>query len=299
MDGSQISRRVKATLLRGAAGSAVLVAATIGAAGGIATSGGSAAFAAAAPYELYCPKTPVGDIALNDVTTTGTITPANPAVGSTFQITGYQANVTIPAAIVTAAAALGNPSIQGSATAKIDMTGATPATMSSPTLSFNQTIPTPVPANGLALTLPSTPANLGPFTATSSNIVATVDKSTQLSLVVTGNTLTLTCTSYANDTIAKSGIVQAPNTLPASAQPISPPLASTTGGAPTTPTTAPPTSPSSSLAQTGAGPGVWLLGELGLGTLVLAGVLLLGDRARRAFALSRHGGSGAGRGGGS
>lgn len=296
MDGSQISRRVKATLLRGAAGSAVLVAATIGAVGGIATGGGSAAWAAAAPYELYCPKTPVGDIALNNVTTTGTITPANPAVGSTFQITGYQATVTIPAAIVTAAAALGNPSIQGSATAKIDMTGATPATMSSPTLSFNQTIPTPVPSSGLNLTLPSTPANLGPFTATSSNIVATVDKATSLSLVVTGNTLTLTCTAYANNTIANSGIVQAPG-LPASAQAISPPLASTTAGA-TTATTAPPTSPSSSLAQTGAGPGVWLLGELGLGTLALAAVLLLGDRARRALALSRHGSSGVGRKGG-
>lgn len=295
MDGSHVSRRVKAALLRGAAGSALLGAAMIGVIGG-ATGGVTSAWAASTPYELYCPGTPVGNIALNGVTTSGTITPANPAVGSTFNITGYQNSVTIPAAIVTAAQALGNPSIQGSATAKLDATGATPAQVASPTLSFNQTIPSPIPSTGMTLTLPSSPSTVGPFTASSSNIAVTVDKSTSLSLVVTGNTLTLTCTAYANNTIPTSGIVQPPNTLPASAQPISPALASTTaggGGAAATPTTtaAPQTSPATSLATTGAGPGVWLLGELGLGTLALAGLLLLGDRTRRAFAGSRHPGA--------
>ena len=39
----------------------------------------SPAFADSAPYELYCPGTPVGDIALNDVVTTGTVSPQDPS----------------------------------------------------------------------------------------------------------------------------------------------------------------------------------------------------------------------------
>ena len=41
------------------------------------------------PYELYCPGTPVGNIVLNDVVTTGTITPTAPASGQQFNLTHY------------------------------------------------------------------------------------------------------------------------------------------------------------------------------------------------------------------
>src|SRR5580692_3624728 len=67
---------------------------------------GIPAFADSAPYELFCPGTPVGDIALNGVITTGTLSPAAPASGSTFNLTNYQSTVVIPSAIVAAAAAL-------------------------------------------------------------------------------------------------------------------------------------------------------------------------------------------------
>ena len=85
------------------------------------------AFADSSPYELYCPGTPVGNIVLNDVVTTGTITPASPASGAQFNLTNYQSTVVLPSSIVSAAAALGNSAITGSATLKVDATGATPA----------------------------------------------------------------------------------------------------------------------------------------------------------------------------
>ena len=43
------------------------------------------AFADSSAYELYCPGTPVGNIALNGVVTTGTITPAVTGVGLDVQ----------------------------------------------------------------------------------------------------------------------------------------------------------------------------------------------------------------------
>src|ERR1035438_9520673 len=92
----------------------------------LAHSSGIPAFADSVPYELYCPGTPVGNIALNGVVTTGTITPAAPASGSTFNLTNYQSTVILPSSIAGAAAALGNSAIVGSATLKVDATGATP-----------------------------------------------------------------------------------------------------------------------------------------------------------------------------
>ncbi len=38
------------------------------------------------PYELYCPGSPVGDLVLNDTTTTATITPSTLAQGQQFQL---------------------------------------------------------------------------------------------------------------------------------------------------------------------------------------------------------------------
>ena len=50
-----------------------------------------------APYELYCPSTPVGDIAINDVVTTGSITPTSLNEGDTFQVTDLQTQFSDPA----------------------------------------------------------------------------------------------------------------------------------------------------------------------------------------------------------
>jgi hypothetical protein len=242
------------------------------------------AFADSSAYEVYCPGTPVGNIALNGAVTTGTITPASPAAGSQFNLTNNSTTVVLPTAIVSAAAALGNSSITGSATLKVDATGATPAALAAPPITINAPIPSPVPPAGLTLNLPSTPQTVGPFTATGGAISLTVDPAVSLTLVVSGSNLNLTCTPYPNNSAA-TGIVSAAPTA-AKASPV---IASTTGApaaaAPTTtpattpattPTTAAPTpAPStSSLASTGPGPDLWLVAVIGFIVLYLGSVVL-------------------------
>ncbi len=236
------------------------------------------AFAASSPFELYCPKTPVGNIVLNNVVTNGTITPASPAAGSQFNLTGYSSTVALPSSIVSAAQALGNSAIAGTATLKVDATGATPANIPSGSIPINAPIPSPVPASGLTLNLPSTPGTIGPFTATGGAISLTVDPAINLSLNVSGSTLTLTCTPYPNNT-AVTGIVSTSPT----GSPASPVIATaTSGGAAPTPTTTPtattaPTAPApstSGLASTGPGPDLWVVAVVGFIVLYLGSVVL-------------------------
>ena len=59
------------------------------------------------PYELYCPGSPVGDIVLNDTTTTATITPSTLAQGQQFQLAGLQTQFSIPQSVVQQAEGLG------------------------------------------------------------------------------------------------------------------------------------------------------------------------------------------------
>ena len=163
-------------------------------------------------YELYCPGTPVGDIALNDVQTAATITPTDPAVGATFNVTGYQTTANIPTALASAAQALGNTDITGTATTQLDVTGATPTTLQSGTINFTAPLPNPLPADGVTLDLPSPAGSLGPFTASSTAITVQEDSNASLSLVVSGAALTLTCTAYPNNTVA-SGITSTAPTI--------------------------------------------------------------------------------------
>lgn len=244
----------------------------------------SSAFANSSPYELYCPGTPVGTVVLNNVVTTATITPASPSAGSQFNVTNYQTQANIPSSLATAAAALGNSSITGSATVTVDASGATPASIATPTLSFSVAIPSPVPSTGIALSVPTSPGSVGPFTASGGAITLTQASKADLNLVVSGNTISLNCTAYNNNS-APSGIT---TTAPSGAT-ISPTIATasasgSSSAATTTPTTtAPaPTTASSggSLATTGAGPGLYLLAEIGIGGLAAAGLLSLGCWAR-------------------
>jgi hypothetical protein len=181
----------------------------------------------AGPYELYCPGTPVGNIALNNVNTTGTITPADPTAGEQFTLTGYQNTLTIPSSIASAAAALGNSAITGTATASVDANGATPAQISTGALAIDVPLPTPVPPGGVTLTLPTPAGTIGPFTASSSAITVSQDASIELVLVVSGSDLTLRCSAYPNN-VEPSGIVatRPPGT------PMSPIIAIAGGGAP-------------------------------------------------------------------
>ena len=246
----------------------------------------SPAFADTQAYELYCPGTPVGNIVLNDVVTKGTVTPATPAAGQQFNLTGFQTNVSLPNSIASAAAALGNSAITGTAGIKVDATGATPASVPSPTVQINTPIPSPVPPTGLALVLPATPGTVGPFTASGGAISLTIDPSVSLTVNVSGSALNLTCTPYPNNT-APSGITSSTPTA-AKASPV---IASATAGAgggggttattaapaATTPTTAaPPTAASAggSLASTGPGPHLWLVAVIGFIVLYLGSVAL-------------------------
>ena len=261
-------RLIGATVLMGA-----LSAVAVGA-------GSTAAFADTPSYELYCPGTPIGNVVLNDVVTTGTLT----ASGSSVNLTNYQTKVTIPQNLVTAASAFGS-TLQGSATAAIDATGATPASMKSGTLQINVPIATPPAA--ITLQLPSPAGTIGPFTATASTVTVSVDPSTSLTLLVSGNPLTLTCNTYPNDTLPTETTQSKP-----SASPSSPQIATTSasaGAAPaTTPTTAAPAAaPStdaaaSTLPQTGPGPGLYMVGFAGVSALLLASLVLVLGRGRRA-----------------
>jgi hypothetical protein len=236
------------------------------------------AFADSSAYELYCPGTPVGNIVLNGVVTTGTITPASPAAGSQFNLTNYQSTVSLPNSIVNAAAALGNSAIVGSATLKVDATGATPASVAAPPITINAPIPSPVPATGLALVLPATAGTVGPFTASGGAISLTVDPAVALTLTVSGSNLSLTCTPYPNNSAATGIVTAAPTAAKAS-----PVIASGSAGGSATPTTAPAatpttaapaTAPASTLATTGPGPHLWLVAVIGFIVLYLGSVVL-------------------------
>ncbi len=190
---------------------------------------GVPAFAASTPYELYCPGTPVGNVVLNDAVTSATLSPPNPTTGQSFSLTGYQTVVNLPSSLAGAAAAV-QPNLVGSATTQIDANGATPASTPQGPLDFNVPIPSPVPAAGVSLSLPSTAATVSGFTATSNQITIQEDSAASLTLTVSGAPLSLTCTAYPNDTVTPSGIT----TSTPSASPIAPVIAVAGGGSTTT-----------------------------------------------------------------
>ena len=197
------------------------------------------------PYELYCPGTPVGNIALNNATTTATLSPADPSAGSQFNVTGYQTTVDLPTSIVSAASALGNSAISGTATTSLDASGATPSSISTGTMSFDVPIPSPVPPSGLPLVIPSSPTTIGPFTASGGGIIVTQDATIQLTLDVSGSNLDLNCKAYPNN-LEPTGIVTSSPVGPVTAPVIALgdgatlPPPTTTPTTPTTPTTVPP-----------------------------------------------------------
>ncbi|MDR3650602.1 MAG: IPT/TIG domain-containing protein [Acidimicrobiales bacterium] len=177
----------------------------------------------------------MGNIALNDATTSATLSPAAPTVGQSFSVTSYQTVVNLPSSIVSAAAALGNSSISGSATAQVDASGATPGHIAVGPLDISLPIPSPVPAAGVPLSLPGTPQTVGPFTASSTGITIQEDSSASLTLDVSGSMLTLTCSAYPNNSVPTGIAPTAP-----SGSPIAPVIA-VAGGPPTTTTVPAPT----------------------------------------------------------
>jgi len=189
----------------------------------------------ATPYELYCPGTPVGNIVLNDVVTTAQVSPADPSAGQQFTVVDYQTQVPLPSSISSAAAALGNSDIAGTALSTVDVTGATPSSISSGPMSFDVPLPSPVPSTGLLLVIPPTAGTVGPFTASGGPITVTQDKKAQLTLNVAGSSLNLTCSAYPNNSEPTGITSRAPSGSPQA------PTIATASGPGTTTTVAPPT----------------------------------------------------------
>jgi hypothetical protein len=241
--------------------------------------GATAAFADTPSYELYCPGTPIGNIVLNDAKTTGTFS------GST--LSNWQTSVVIPQNLVTAASAFGS-TLQGSATAGVDFTGGTPATISPPTLNFNVPIPTPVAP--ITLALPTPAGSVGP--APAGTTTAAVNNNIKLTLLVSGAPLALTCTVHPNNTLP-TGTSTAPAPA-ANTTPIVIATTSATAGAAPTATTAPApataAAASPTLPQTGPGPGLYYLAVGGLGAIALAAMLfVIGRTQRLALRVGAHG----------
>lgn len=210
-----------------------------------------AALGTEGPYELFCPQTPVGDIVLNDVTTTGTITPPDPAPGESFDLTGYQTTLQLPLSVAAAAQALGATDVSGDVTGEIDATGASPAQLPTGDLNFAAPLPESLPSEGVTLTAPSAPATVGPFTATAGAVTVAEDSEVSLEVTVAGVGLTLECTAYANDA-EPSGLT---TTLP-SGSPMSPVIATTASGtSPTTAAASPPVATQADSGASGAGSG--------------------------------------------
>ncbi len=171
---------------------------------------GSPASAAVTQYELYCPNTQVGNLVINNVVTSGNITPRHPATGQTFTVTSYQTTLPIPPVLAEAMAVLGNTAIAGTATTAVDATGATPSSLSVGTMSFDVPIPTSIPAAGVDLELPSRAATIGPFTS-GGNVSVLQSSAIELALSVSGKTLTMICIAFPNDGLA-TGITTSPPT---------------------------------------------------------------------------------------
>ncbi len=200
----------------------------------VVTTVGSPALADSSPYELYCPGSPVGNFVINDVVTSGTISPLDPAPDSQLQLTGYITTVTFPVSIVSAAAALGNTAIAGTATTRIDVTGATPSSITPGPMSFDVPIPLSIPAQGLTVHFPASATTLGPLTASDTDTTVSVGGPTTMTLEISGSSLALHCNAYPNNSAATgivSGRPRAKPVLPVIAQ-VTRPLVITTTSLP-------------------------------------------------------------------
>ena len=175
----------------------------------------SPAYADTTPYELYCPSTPVGNIVLNDIVTTGSLDPANPS-GRPFGIADFQVQLTVPADVVRALQSMGATAIAGSYSTSIGLTGADIVTPTEGPFTFDVPIPSAVPSSGVALDIPPSPASFSggfapPFTILPQYTVPPSQVSVSagapsLTIDLPSGPFSVTCGVYPNNTIATSGL---------------------------------------------------------------------------------------------
>lgn len=180
-----------------------------------------------APYELYCPGTPVGDISINDVVTTGSIKPTSLNQGEQFQLTDLQTQFTIPQTVAQQAESLGLTTLNGTLFAFANASGVEgnvavypgphpgpyPVFVPIP-FSFDEVLPTPVPSAGVQFTA-SPPAGFpaGSFTAAGGPIKFSVS-AFNLDVTAFGDQFGLFCNTYANDSEATGLATHPPVTAP-------------------------------------------------------------------------------------
>jgi len=164
-------------------------------------------------YELYCPGTPIGNLAFNGVVTSGSLAPAAPVGGRTFRLTHYQTKLDFPQNVATAFDAL-SPILQGSATAQVDATGASPAATTVGPVNFRKRIPTPVPSGGVTVSIPSSSRSVGPLSATGSVVSLAEDATLSLTLMVSGNPLSMSCSAYPNNALPEGIVLSSPAASP-------------------------------------------------------------------------------------
>ncbi len=175
----------------------------------------SAAFANTTKYELYCPGTPLGNLAINGVVTTGNMIPATPTLGQGFKITNYQTKLRFSSAIVSGFAALGFTALTGHAKTTVRAIGATPTSSAWGPFDYNVPIPTTIPPPSLVISLPNSPTQIWPWHATASKITIKEAPRLALTLVVSGSPLAMYCMAYPNNAVP-TGIGHTPPGSPIS-----------------------------------------------------------------------------------
>jgi hypothetical protein len=173
---------------------------------------GGSASADTIAYELYCPGTPVGNLVMNGVHTTGTVVPASPTMGQRFTISNFQTTIPLSIDIVGAAAALGNSVISGKVRSSVHMVGARLTNVKIAHQAYSVPIPSPLPES--ALIIAARTRSIGPFRAKRSGITVSMNPATRLTMNISGSNLKLNCQSYPDNTLPTGIVGSGPRSKP-------------------------------------------------------------------------------------
>ncbi|MGD0983996.1 MAG: hypothetical protein ABSA65_09285 [Acidimicrobiales bacterium] len=178
----------------------LLVVGTLVVAGSGATAPGSVPRVLTGAYQLYCPD-PVETPIVLHARSSATVSPAGPAPGDHFRVSGFRTEVTFPQGVASALADM-SP-ITGNVRATVLLLGATPGTHAVAE-SFVARIPASVPAAGFNFWVPARAVGLGTFTARTRAIAVEEASRFRLTLEVgqgsQAQTRVLACTAFANST---------------------------------------------------------------------------------------------------